>query len=109
MERMNEISIKYNEEFVQNSIEKYGCTYSNLVVKSTIVSEYVITIGYGEVEGKKSSVLRYRVRNFNTLEEILFEGNVYNTDFCEGLTFDDVIKKAVKSLEYNFKKLSALC
>ena len=100
-----------NERIVKESIESYGCKYvGDLIVKSQVTEDFVITIAYGVIDGtgEKMSVLRVRIYNFNTMNEVFFDGNVYDTTYCESVTFEDVIEKARGYLSYQLKKLSSL-
>lgn len=107
--RIDIITIESNEKFVKDSVLKYGCKYSEVIVKSELTEDFVISICYGVIEGNgKTSVLRKRVYNFNTLDQVYFDGNVYDTKYCEKLTFEDVIDSAKGSLSYQLKKLNAL-
>jgi hypothetical protein len=100
-----------NEKIVRESIENYGCKYvGDLVVKSKVTEDFVISIAYGVIDGKgeKMSILRVRIYNFNTMNEVFFDGNVYDTTYCEGVSFEDVIEKTKSLLNYQLKKLSSL-
>ncbi len=90
------------------SIMKYGCKYSDIITKTKTFNSFECSICYGIIEGKNSSVLRVRLYNINTLNEVYFEGNVYDTSYCEKISFEEVIEDAKNYLSYQLNKLNEL-
>lgn len=108
-EKINEAMKNANDKFIRESILTYGCKLKEIKIKSIVKNEFTITIGYGILEKNfELSILRVTVYNFNTLDRIYFEGNVYDTKFCENLTFEKVLSDCKKTLCYQLKKINEI-
>ena len=111
--RITELMKNVNDKFIRESILTYGCKLKEIKINSIIKDEFTITIGYGIIEkdyktDKTQSILRMTVYNFNTLDRIYFDGNVYDTKFCENLTFEKVLSDCKKTLSYQLKKINEI-
>lgn len=112
-EKTNELMRSINDRFIKESIEKYNCKLKEIKINSIIKDEFTITIGYGIIDrdyktDKTESVLRVTIYNYNTLDRIYFDGNVYDTNFCENLTFEKVLNDCKKNLSYQLNKLNEI-
>ena len=112
-EKINQIMLNVDNKFIRESILNYGCELKEIKINSILKDEFTITIGYGIIDKnyrteKTQSILRVSVYNFNTLNRIYFDGNVYDTNFCENLTFEKVLNDCKKNLSYQLNKLNEI-
>ncbi len=112
-EKINQIMLNVDNNFIKESILKYSCKVKEIKINSILKDEFTITIGYGIIDkdyktDKTQSVFRVSVYNFNTLNRIYFDGNVYDTSHAENLTFEKVLNDCKKNLSYQLNKLNEI-
>lgn len=113
MKTIDEIMLSVDNNFIRESILNYGCELKEIKINSIVKDEFTITIGYGVINKnykteKTQSILRVSVYNFNTLNRIYFDGNVYDTNHAKNLTFEKVLNDCKKSLMYQLNKINEI-
>jgi hypothetical protein len=110
-EKTKQLMKSVNDKFIKDSILNYGYKLKEIKINSIVNDEFTITIAYGIIDKnyrteKTESVVRVTVYNYNTLSRIYLDGNVYDTNYAENLTFEKVLNDCKNNLTYQLNKIN---